>query len=59
MEKSQLEPERYKYLSKEDSELYDQALEASIEAGKACLIIVKMLEDKAKDCRAVHRAQKY
>ena len=54
MERDRLSPERYSYLSKEDSDLYDAARLGDLDLNECWLIIMKLLEDKAKVCALSH-----
>lgn len=59
MERDTLEPKRYRYLSKEDSDLYDRAVKGEIEVAEARTVIMRLLERLRDVSRAAHRACPY
>ena len=59
MERDKLSPERYSYLSKEDSDLYDQADRREIEMDGMRKIIMELIERIAASCEGSHRASRY
>lgn len=56
LQKDILEPNRYEYLSKEDSLLYTKVKDSKTTNNK---IIKKLLEDKAGSSRAAHCQSRY
>ena len=56
LKRDKLEPNRYAYLSKEDSILYDSVINSDNEKDK---MIKKLLEDKAASSRSDHCSSTY
>ena len=56
LEKSMFEGDRYYYLSKEDSDMYDKLKDSDDPKDK---VIVNMILDKAKASRSAHCRQRY
>jgi len=56
LEKSMFEGDRYCYLSKEDSDIYDRLKDSDDPKDK---IIVNMILDKAKASRSAHCLSRY
>lgn len=59
MERDRLEPDRYAYLSKEDSDLYDRCQKKEVPYEEALELLMKFIEGKAASCEASHRAHPY
>lgn len=54
-----LSPDRYEYLSKEDSDLYDEAMEAANDGNIWAFRMARELVKKASASRTSHRNCKY
>lgn len=51
-----LSPDRYQYLSQEDSDLYDRIEIGGLAYGELVRVAMKLIEDKQASCREEHRS---